>query len=68
MLSPRTRAVLKPASVSAARFKAYDRDGDGTMNVTEVKELMVAMGFAADDAYAAAALKRFDKNGDGSLD
>ena len=68
VLSPRTRAVLAPASVSAARFKAYDRDGDGTMNVTEVKELMVAMGFAADDAYAAAALKRFDKNGDGSLD
>eukprot|EP01044_Picomonas_judraskeda_P020066 COSAG03_NODE_4375_length_1571_cov_91.989810_2_plen_65_part_00 len=28
---------------------------------------MVAMGFAADDAYAAAALKKFDKDGDGTL-
>ena len=54
-------------AISAARFKSYDKDSDGTMDVSEVKELMVAMGFAADDAYATTALKKFDADGDGTL-
>ena len=54
-------------AISAARFKSYDKDSDGTMDVSEVKELMVAMGFAADDAYATTALKKFDVDGDGTL-
>jgi Ca2+-binding EF-hand superfamily protein len=37
------------------------------MDANEVKELMVAMGFTADDAYATAALKKFDTDGDGTL-
>ena len=35
-LSPRTRAIVKPELVANARFRVYDKDGDGTMDAEEV--------------------------------
>jgi Ca2+-binding EF-hand superfamily protein len=49
----------------ATTFAMLDRDGDGLVSATELKELMNRIGVKFDDEAAAKAVEMMDKDGDG---
>jgi Ca2+-binding EF-hand superfamily protein len=51
----------------AATFAMLDKDGDGRVSATELKELMAAVGVTFTDENAATAVRMMDTDGDGLI-
>ena len=51
-----------------ARFLEADADKDGTLKGGEIKKILQAMGYAADDAYLAGVLDSFDADRSGGIE
>ena len=50
------------------RFKEFDRDGDGFIGVSDMRQAMAAlMGEELDDEMAAEMIREADMDGDGQL-
>ena len=55
-------------SVAYDIFASLDKDGSGTLNTKEVGEMLIKLGFDADEQYTKQVMAKFDVNGDGRLD
>ncbi|KAF1345104.1 putative calmodulin [Delphinella strobiligena] len=49
-------------------FRIFDRDGSGTINADELRDVMKALGEDLSSAEIDEMIKEADKNGDGSID
>lgn len=49
-------------------FRIFDRDGSGTINAEELRDVMKALGEDLSSAEIDEMIKEADKNGDGSID
>jgi Ca2+-binding EF-hand superfamily protein len=49
----------------AATFAMLDKDGDGRVSATELRDLMAAVGVTFTDENAATAIRMMDTDGDG---
>jgi len=49
-------------------FTEYDEDGGGTLDHTEVKNLLADAGFQVDEGYINGLLDAFDLDGSGDID
>lgn len=65
-----SRKVKKSDTDSELReaFNIFDRDGSGTINADELRQVMKALGEDLSDAEIDEMIKEADKNGDGSID
>jgi len=57
-----TEAELKAA------FQVFDRDGSGTINTEELKEVMKSIGESLTDEEIEDMMKEADKDGNGTID
>lgn len=51
-----------------AAFSQFDKNGDGTISVTELRERMIEMGCPMDDDQVAEMMKEADMDGNGVID
>lgn len=65
-----SRKVQKSDTESELReaFRIFDKDGSGTINADELRQVMKALGEDLSSTEIDEMIKEADKNGDGSID
>jgi len=66
-LGKRAQALMNEPSVKAA-FAKFDADGSGSVDATEIGEILKAAGAEVSQEELSAMMARLDNNGDGDLD
>jgi len=68
--SIRSRKVKSSDTDSELReaFRIFDKDGSGTINADELRQVMKALGEDLNEAEIDEMIREADKDGDGSID
>ena len=66
-MAAKVKAQDTEAELRAA-FKVFDRDGSGTINTEELKEVMKSIGESLTDEEIEDMMKEADKDGNGTID
>jgi calmodulin len=66
-MAAKVKAQDTDAELRAA-FQVFDRDGSGTINTEELKEVMKSIGESLTDEEIEDMMKEADKDGNGAID
>ena len=61
-------ATVEEYDQAMQAFKLFDKNGDGFIDISELKEAMVTLNLEQDPAKVEQLFKDLDKNGDGTID